>query len=164
MTQFAPGMILEGLLVVLLLLTFGYCVVLNRRLSRLRESQTELRAIIGDLTSATATAELAIRGLRATTDDAEARLSDKLHKAQLLARELTVLADDRVTQTVASAPAPTPTQSPAKPARSPEQAPLQVSEKAPVASTQRVSRPGAPNVENAEQWRRHALSRLKRAS
>lgn len=91
MTHFAPGFIIEILLIALLVLTVGYCMVLNRRLSRLRASQDELRQIITDLNAATQTAETAIRGLKMTTDEADARLSDKLHKAQLLARELSAL-------------------------------------------------------------------------
>lgn len=91
MTHFAPGFIIEILLIVLLMLTVGYCMVLNRRLSRLRASQDELRQIITDLNAATETAETAIRGLKITTDEADARLSEKLHKAQLLARELSAL-------------------------------------------------------------------------
>ena len=45
MTQFAPGLIIEILLIVLLLATVGYCMVLNGRLARLRSSQDDLRLI-----------------------------------------------------------------------------------------------------------------------
>lgn len=93
MTQFTPGLIIEILLVLLLAVTVGYCMILNRRLGTLRSAQGELRQIVFELASATQTAETAIRGLKATTDDAETRLSESLHKAQLMARELTVLID-----------------------------------------------------------------------
>lgn len=117
MTQFTPGMIIESLLILLLVLTVSYCMILNRRLSRLRSSQHELREIIGDLCTATQTAENAILGLKATTEEADLRLSDKLHSAQLLTRELSNLTSGRIdtqlpaaaamaAQNVAPAPAP----------------------------------------------------------
>ena len=107
MTQFTPGLIIEILLVLLLAVTVGYCMILNRRLGTLRSSQSELRQIVFELGSATQTAETAIRGLKATTDDAETRLSESLHRAQLMARELTVLIDGDA-KPAAPEPAPQP--------------------------------------------------------
>jgi hypothetical protein len=135
-TQFTPGLIIEILLIALLLATVGYCMVLNRRLSRLRSSQDELRQIITDLSAATQTAEPAIRGLKATTDDADARLSDKLHKAQLLTRELSVLT---------APPAP----------GGPQLA--QLSAAPPAAGGQRKAN------HDPESWRQIAMARLKQA-
>ena len=137
MTQFAPGLIIEILLIVLLLATVAYCMVLNRRLSRLRSSQDELRGIITELNQATQTAETAIRGLKLTTEDADARLSDKLHKAQLLTRELEVLTGAQ-------------RQTPAVPAQ-PE----------PAAAPPQAAKAAAPDPET---WRRIAMARLKQAS
>ena len=108
MTQFTPGLIIEILLVLLLAVTVGYCMILNRRLGTLRSSQSELRQIVFELASATQTAETAIRGLKATTDDAETRLAESLHKAQLMARELTVLIDGSSTKPALPEPPPQP--------------------------------------------------------
>ncbi len=160
MTQFTPGLILEFLLVALLLVTVAYCVVLNRRLSKLKDSQHELREIVTDLSQATFAAENAIRGLRSTTDDAEARLSDKLAKAEEMSRELSAFerpAHLRAAPPVDTAPVP-------KPA-----APRQVVRPvAPVVSdrheTPVVGAGQAAPTTSREVWRQHALSRLNRAS
>ncbi len=137
MTQFTPGLIIEILLIVLLLATVGYCMVLNARLSRLRSSQDDLRQIITELSAATQTAETAIRGLKTTTEEADARLSDKLHKAQLLTRHLSSLTADREDSRVdAVPPPPTP---------------------APAVTAQRKGQP------DPEAWRQIAMARLKRA-
>ena len=85
------GLLLDILLAVLLSATLGYCFVLMRKLERLRGGQSELRKIIAELLVATQTAERAISGLRRTTDEADARLSDKLRKARALTEELSLL-------------------------------------------------------------------------
>lgn len=147
MTQFTPGLIIEIFLIVLLLVTVGYCLVLNQRLSRLRSSQDELRQIIDDLGTATQTAEYAIRGLKATTEEADARLSDKLHKAQLLTRELSVLSSTHDVQYGSADPAAPQQPAPQQPA--PQQS---------VPARRDQAQP------DLEQWRQIAMSRLKKAS
>ena len=146
MTQFAPGLIIEVLLILLLLATVGYCMVLNRRLAHLRSSQDDLRQIISELGAATQTAETAIRGLKATTEEADVRLTDKLHKAQLLTRELSVLTE-APPQARPTAVQPSPV-APAEPVAPP----------APKASIQRQAPP------DPEAWRQIAMARLKQAS
>ena len=136
MTQFAPGLIIEILLILLLVVTVGYCMLLNQRLSRLRSSQNDLRQIIIELSAATQTAEIAIRGLRNTTEEADSRLTDKLHKAQLLVRQLSSLTGDKQ-----------PLEAPSAPSAS----------NGPSESAQKT----APDPET---WRKIAMSRLKKAS
>jgi hypothetical protein len=161
MTQFTPGLIVEVLLVVLLMLTVGYCILLNRRLSNLRSSQQELRQIVSDLATATTTAESAIRGLRATTDDAEARLSDKMQRAELLSRELSSLTDSRPERPI-DQPPPRPEPRPT----SPESTVRGPASSQPAGADPRsgagASRSG--DTDDRDAWRRHALSRLKQAS
>ena len=147
MTQFTPGLIIEILLIGLLGLTVGYCMVLNKRLARLRSSQQDLRQIITELSTATQTAERAIRGLKVTTEEADLRLTDKLHKAQLLARELSVLTGG--------------TTEPAAPRAQAEARPIAPADnKARPASAPKASS-DAPT--DPEQWRRIAMSRLGKA-
>lgn len=86
------GLILEGLVAALLVATIGYCYVLTRKLERLRASQGDLRQVIVELVGATQKAESAISGLKATADETDARLSEKLTKARALIEELSVLA------------------------------------------------------------------------
>lgn len=172
MTQFTPGMIIEILLILLLVLTVSYCMVLNRRLSRLRSSQHDLRDVISELCASTQTAENAIRGLKATTEDADVRLTDKLHKAQLLTRELEVLTGGAAGMQTAKTPPP-PAVTPNVPA-----APVA----APTPETHRLShpggqaRPGMPSIAAARaanevfaapdlnDWRHRTMSRLTKAS
>ena len=64
MSTLPIGMIIEGLVAVLLLITIGYCWMLNRRLQRLRADEEVLRATISELMTATEIAERAILGLK----------------------------------------------------------------------------------------------------
>ena len=169
MTQFAPGLIIEILLIVLLLATVGYCMVLNGRLARLRSSQDDLRLIISELGTATQTAETAIRGLKTTTEEADARLTEKLHKAQLLTRELAVLAEAAPQAVATATPPPSFIQdSPAEPvmraaATAPKRQEPRVASvvKAEPATPVEPARKQAPP--DPEAWRQLAMARLKKA-
>ena len=47
------GLVIEGLVAVLLVLTIGYCMLLNKRLKRLKADEQSLKATIGELITAT---------------------------------------------------------------------------------------------------------------
>ena len=47
------GIMIEGLVAILLMVTVGYCIVLNRRLQRLKADEHSLKATIGELITAT---------------------------------------------------------------------------------------------------------------
>ena len=59
------GMIIDGLVAFLLILTIGYCMMLNSRLKLLKADEQSLRATISELVTATEIAERAIGGLEA---------------------------------------------------------------------------------------------------
>lgn len=172
MTQFTPGLIIEIVLILLLVLTVSYCMVLNRRLSRLRSSQHELRDVISELCAATQTAEHAIRGLKATTEEADLRLTDKLHKAQLLARELAGLTGE-VAEAQPARTVPLPSAAPVTPA-APVAAPMSEAHRIPNPGA--PGRPGMPSIAAARaanevfaapdlnDWRHRTMSRLTKAS
>lgn len=82
------GMIIELLVAVLLILTIGYCMLLNRRLKLLRGDENALRITIAELITATEIAERAIGGLKATAHDCEAGLGERLSRAERLCAEL----------------------------------------------------------------------------
>jgi hypothetical protein len=65
------GIVIESLVAVLLLLTIGYCMLLNTRLKRLKADAHSLKATIGELITATEIAERAIGGLKHTVRDVE---------------------------------------------------------------------------------------------
>ena len=58
------ALMIESLVALLLLLTIGYSVVLNKRLKRLKADELALKATISELITATEIAERAIGGLK----------------------------------------------------------------------------------------------------
>ncbi|MBZ0217767.1 MAG: DUF6468 domain-containing protein [Fimbriimonadaceae bacterium] len=82
------SLIIEGLVSILLLLTIGYCMVLNRRLKLLRADESVLRNTISDLTKASLRAEEAIAGLRIAAGEAETHLAGQTRHAHDISREL----------------------------------------------------------------------------
>ena len=54
------GLVIEGLVAVLLIVTIGYCILLNKRLQRLKADEQSLKATIAELITATEIAERAI--------------------------------------------------------------------------------------------------------
>ena len=78
----------EGLVAVLLVLTIGYCILLDRRLQRLRADEANLRATISELLTATEIAERAIMGLKETASDCDKSLAQRLREAEFFSREI----------------------------------------------------------------------------
>ena len=85
------GMVIESLVAVLLLLTIGYCMLLNKRLLRLKADEQSLKATIGELITATEIAERAIGGLKHTVRDVNENLGSQLNSAADMSRQLTKL-------------------------------------------------------------------------
>jgi len=83
------GLIIEGLVSVLLLLTISFCIVLNRRLKKLKADEHALKATISELITATEIAERAIAGLKMTVRECDQNLGERLHAGESLSRELT---------------------------------------------------------------------------
>ena len=82
------GMIIEGLVAILLLVTIAYCWILNSRLQRLRADEETLRATISELMTATEIAERAILGLKATASEADKSLGNRLSQAEKMSNAL----------------------------------------------------------------------------
>ena len=82
------GMTIEALVAVLLLITIGYCMLLNSRLKRLRSDEHSLRAVIAELITATEIAERAIGGLKHAVRDVNENLGDKLATATQMSDHL----------------------------------------------------------------------------
>lgn len=76
------GLIIEGLVAILLGLTIGYCVVLNKRLARLRSDESAMRGTIGELITATEFAERAISNLRTIARETNDTLGESLRAAR----------------------------------------------------------------------------------
>ncbi|MBR1152991.1 DUF6468 domain-containing protein [Bradyrhizobium sp. JYMT SZCCT0428] len=82
------GIIIESLVAVLLLVTIGYCVLLNARLKRLKADEHSLKATIGELITATEIAERAIGGLKHTVRDVNEHLGSQLNAASQMSTQL----------------------------------------------------------------------------
>jgi hypothetical protein len=82
------GMIIELLVAGLLMLTIGYCMMLNRRLKLLKADERSLRATISELVTATDMAERAIAGLKLTVVECEAGLGERLRSADRFTADL----------------------------------------------------------------------------
>jgi len=82
------GLVIECLVAVLLLLTIGYCVILNRRLSRLRANEVSMKHTISELITATETAERAIAGLKITVRDCDHTLGERLRSSDKIRSDL----------------------------------------------------------------------------
>src|SRR5580698_1589637 len=82
------GIVIESLVAVLLMLTIGYCMVLNSRLQRLKADEHSLKATIGELITATEIAERAIGGLKHTVRDVNENLGDQITAATQLSQHL----------------------------------------------------------------------------
>jgi Domain of unknown function (DUF6468) len=84
----AVGIAIESLVAILLLLTIGYCILLNKRLQRLKADEHSLKATIGELITATEIAERAIGGLKHTVRDVNEHLGAQLAAATQMSGQL----------------------------------------------------------------------------
>ena len=82
------GVAIESLVAILLMLTIGYCMLLNSRLKRLKADEHSLKATIGELITATEIAERAIGGLKHTVRDVNENLGNQLTSASQMSMQL----------------------------------------------------------------------------
>src|ERR1700761_6271693 len=82
------GIAIESMVSVLLMLTIGYCMLLNKRLKRLKADESSLKATIAELITATEIAERAIGGLKLTVRDVNENLGNQLATASQVSQQL----------------------------------------------------------------------------
>jgi chromosome segregation ATPase len=82
------GIAIESLVAILLMLTIGYCMLLNSRLKRLKADEHSLKATIAELITATEIAERAIGGLKHTVRDVNEHLGSQLTSAEQMSQQL----------------------------------------------------------------------------
>jgi chromosome segregation ATPase len=82
------GIAIESLVAILLMLTIGYCMLLNSRLKRLKADEHSLKATIAELITATEIAERAIGGLKHTVRDVNENLGNQLTSAAQISQQL----------------------------------------------------------------------------
>ena len=82
------GLSIEATVAILLMITIGYCYVLERRLQRFRADEFQLKATIGELITATEIAERAIAGLKLTVRDCDQNLGERLRAAERFSADI----------------------------------------------------------------------------
>ena len=84
----AFALIIESLVSILLALTIGYCILLNKRLIRLKSDEQALKATISELITATEIAERAIAGLKLTVRECDQNLGERLRTAERFSADM----------------------------------------------------------------------------
>lgn len=87
------GLILEGLVAILLVATVYYCVLLNRRLSNLRDGQEEFTTLVIELNEATRRAQNSVEDLKSSTIETGRELGERVTSAQVLVDELAMITE-----------------------------------------------------------------------
>jgi Domain of unknown function (DUF6468) len=82
------GLLIESLVAVLLMVTIGYCYVLNNRLKRFKSDEQSLKATISELITATEIAERAIAGLKVTVRDCDQNIGGRLRTAERFSADI----------------------------------------------------------------------------
>jgi hypothetical protein len=82
------GVAIESLVAILLMITIGYCMLLNKRLKRLKADEHSLKATIAELITATEIAERAIGSLKLTVRDVNGNLGTQLAAATEMSEQL----------------------------------------------------------------------------
>jgi hypothetical protein len=80
--------IIELTVVILLGVTVTYCIILDRRLQKLRSDEMSMRQTVVDLGLATERAERAIDGLRNSLAESDRTLGERVRAAEDTSREL----------------------------------------------------------------------------
>ena len=80
----STGFLVEAMVAVLLVVTIGYCILLNRKLNRLHADRSELAKLVADLMTATSLANDALRELRAVAGETDGKLTAHIARAESL--------------------------------------------------------------------------------
>lgn len=86
--SYALGLMVESIVAVLLLLTIGYCALLNRQLRQLKADEPMLKRSVAELANATDMAVRAVAGLKSAAAESELSLGEQLKGAEQLAADL----------------------------------------------------------------------------
>ena len=97
------GLIVDGVVMLLLIVTVVYCTELNRRLKALHTDQDGLKSVIAGLDRATDRAQASIAELKTLGSDAAADLKSERERADALLEELKLImgSADRVANRLA---------------------------------------------------------------
>ena len=82
------GLMIESLVAALLAVTIVYCILLNRRLKRLKADEMSLKATISELITATEIAERAVAGLKVTVRECDQDIGERLRAAEKFSADI----------------------------------------------------------------------------
>ena len=85
------ALLFDIVIAVLLVVTIAYAVVLNRKLTVLRNARSSMEKLLGDFSVAVTRTEDGLAKLRAAADGSSEALQQRLEKADLLADDLALL-------------------------------------------------------------------------
>lgn len=88
------SLIFDGALAALLMATITYAVILNRKLTELRNSRTEMESLIREFAEATQQAEQGVTALHERAEQASGTLDERVSDAEARVEEARKLADD----------------------------------------------------------------------
>ena len=88
-----PGILLDGLLVILLIATISWCFILNRRLGNIRAASKQMKDLVGNFSTATEQAKAGIKALKVAAEVDGAALQDIVDTARVLRDELAFLTE-----------------------------------------------------------------------
>ncbi|NQV81480.1 MAG: hypothetical protein HQ495_13070 [Alphaproteobacteria bacterium] len=80
--------LLDGAVATLLLITIGYCVVLYARLNEVRKSNTMMKKLMTEFTSATERAQAGLLSIKSTGSELSNALSERIDEARALKGDL----------------------------------------------------------------------------
>ncbi|WP_022727324.1 DUF6468 domain-containing protein [Fodinicurvata sediminis] len=92
----AMELMIDGLLAILLLVTIGYAVVLNRKLNQFRNLREEMQGMVGEFAQATQDAEKGIASLQSRSQTLGSDLEKQVSAVEGRVSEARSLADDLV--------------------------------------------------------------------
>ncbi|MEK9945039.1 MAG: DUF6468 domain-containing protein [Alphaproteobacteria bacterium] len=80
--------LLDGAVAALLLITIGYCVVLYARLNEVRKSNTTMKKLMVEFTSATERAQAGLLSIKSTGSELSNALGERIDEARALKGDL----------------------------------------------------------------------------
>ena len=80
--------LLDGAVAALLLITIGYCVVLYARLNEVRKSNSVMRKLMAEFTSATERAQAGLLSIKSTGSELSNALDERIDEARALKGDL----------------------------------------------------------------------------
>jgi Domain of unknown function (DUF6468) len=85
------GVVFDGAIILLLVITIGYAMVLNRKLGVLRQARGEMEKVFADFAAATGQAESGLKALQQGSGEAAVALAGNVSDACRLADEMAFL-------------------------------------------------------------------------